>query len=91
MKTIARRITKLEERFAPRIDHQTRSIVEAIRESRRRRLAAEGREPEPDPPKRSLVDARDPPLTLSEAFRRARLERYARMQTSAEVATAERK
>lgn len=31
VKTIARRISKLEERFAPRVDERSRRIIEAVR------------------------------------------------------------
>lgn len=49
MKTIARRISKLENRFAEQRDERGRTpagLVRAMRERRRRRLAAEGRESE---------------------------------------------
>jgi hypothetical protein len=44
MKTITRRISKLEERFAARCDRPGRSMADEIREARRRRYLAEGRE-----------------------------------------------
>jgi hypothetical protein len=69
MKTIARRISKLEERFATRRDERGRSVVDVIRERRRHRLAAEGREPEEELPQEDL-DAGDRPRTLAERMRR---------------------
>jgi len=76
MKTITRRISKLEERFAPRLDEFDRSVAEQIRESRHRRLAAEGREPEG---KSSPFDADYRPRTIAEAIRSARLRRRGRL------------
>jgi hypothetical protein len=52
MKTIARRLSKLEDRFAARRDQRGHTLADgflAMRERRRRRLAAEGREPEEYP------------------------------------------
>jgi hypothetical protein len=73
MKAITRRVGRLES-FAPHRDEEGRSladIADAIRERRRCSLAAEGREPEEDPPREILVDGRRP-RTLSEAIRSAR-------------------
>ena len=75
MKTMARRISKLEERFATRRDERGRSVVDVIRERRRHRLAAEGREPEEYPPLENLNEAGDRPWSLAERMRRRRLQR----------------
>ena len=74
MKAIARRVCKLEESFAAQRDEEGRSLADVIRERRRRRLAAEGREPEEEPPREILVDGRRP-RTLAEAIRSARFRR----------------
>jgi hypothetical protein len=69
MKTIARRISKLEDRFT-RQDEKGHTVADRFRamwERRRRRLAAEGREPEEYPP---FIDAGDRPWSLSERMRR---------------------
>ena len=69
MRTIARRVSRLEERFAPRIDEQGRSPAEVIRERWRRRLAAEGRKPDEDPLPEDSVDPGYWPRTLAEILR----------------------
>jgi hypothetical protein len=48
MNALNRRLRKLETKFVPPVDEEGMRRVQAIRESRRLRLAAEGREPEPD-------------------------------------------
>jgi vacuolar-type H+-ATPase subunit D/Vma8 len=55
MRAISRRVYRLEKQFVPRLDDQGRSIADVIRERRRRRLAAEGREPEPGTEARTLL------------------------------------
>jgi hypothetical protein len=70
VKTIARRISKLEDRFATRRDQRGHTLADgflALWERRRRRLAAEGHEPEEYPP---FIDAGDRPWSLSERMRR---------------------
>jgi hypothetical protein len=84
-----RRLQRLEmhlaqQRLACHLDDEGRSIVERIRERRRRRLALEGREIEPPPPA-DPEELNNPPKTLSEAIRRARLKK--RLRDATEVAT----
>jgi hypothetical protein len=70
MKTVARRISKLEDQFAERRDERGNTLTDVLRrmrERRRRRLAAEGREPEEYPP---FIDVGDRPRTLAECMRR---------------------
>jgi hypothetical protein len=55
MKPIVRRLRKLEDRFAPRINENGLNLVEVILE-RRRRVKATGETYE-DPPQKSLFDA----------------------------------
>jgi len=69
VKPIARRISKLEDRFAQRRDERGHTLDDKVRamfERRRRRLAAEGREPEEHPP---LIDAGNRPWSLSDRMR----------------------
>jgi phage gpG-like protein len=74
----AKRVSKLErrKRFAVHRDDQERSIVEAIRERRRRRLEAEGR-PFEEWPTVKYADDGDRPRTIAEAILRARAARRA--------------
>ncbi len=74
----AKRVSKLERRrrFAVHRDEQGRTIVEAIREQRRRRLEAEGR-PFEERPTVKYTDAGDQPRTIAEAMLRARAARRA--------------
>jgi hypothetical protein len=46
MNALHRRLRKLETKYVPPVDEAGMRRVREIRESRRRRLAAEGREPE---------------------------------------------
>ena len=48
MNGMVRRLLRLEKQFAPQLDEQGRSIADVIRERRLSRLAAEGKEPEPE-------------------------------------------
>jgi hypothetical protein len=78
MKTMARRISKLEERFAQRRAERGNTpadMLQRMRERRRLRLAAEGREPEEYPPLENLNEAGDRPWSLAERMRRRRLQR----------------
>jgi hypothetical protein len=76
MRAIRQRLRRVEEKLAPRPSEQDRRDAEAaelIRESRRRRLEAEGlpfHEPPPLPPE---YDGR--PLSIAEALRAARKQR----------------
>ena len=74
MKAIARRIRRLEENCTSKENEHARRMLEAIRESRRRRLAAEGKEPEPELPRRreDYFDASGRPLSIAEIIIRAR-------------------
>jgi hypothetical protein len=72
MNAITRRHRKLETKLVPPVDEEGTRLVELIRERRRRRLAAEGREPEEDPLREMLADGRQP-RTLAEAIRSFRL------------------
>jgi hypothetical protein len=79
MKTIVRRISKLENRSAERRDEKGRSladVVRAMRERRRRRLAAEGREPEEVLPLENLNQAGDRPRSLAARMRSRLQQRY---------------
>jgi hypothetical protein len=80
MKTMARRVNQLEKQFAPRLDDQGRSIADVIRERRRRRLAAEGREPEPELPRRreDYLDESGRPLSIAQIIINARARRIQR-------------
>jgi hypothetical protein len=71
MKTIVRRVSKLEERFAARREEPGRTVIDVLLEGRRRcRLAAEGHEPEEYPPLENFNQAGDRPWTLAERMRR---------------------
>jgi hypothetical protein len=87
MKTMARRVHRLEKQFAPRLDDQGRSIADVIRERRHRRLAAEGKEPEPELPRRreDYYDAHGRPLSVAEIIINARHRRM-RLRAQAEAA-----
>jgi hypothetical protein len=66
---MARRISKLEVRFAARRNepgHTLADVLQRMRERRRCRLVAEGSEPEEYPP---FIDAGDRSWTLSERMR----------------------
>src|SRR6266853_5478527 len=83
MRTMIRRVRRLEERFAPRVDEEKRSLAAMIRERRRRRLAAEGRAPEADRP--PLVDDGYRLRTLSEAIRHVRVRRQSTIAAEADA------
>ena len=65
MRTIVRRLRRLEERFAPHVDDEGRTLADVIRERRRRRLEASGQHCEEESPVR-LTDDRSRPLAVSE-------------------------
>jgi hypothetical protein len=76
VRNFSRRIQRLEmrlthQRLACHFDHEGRSVAECIRESRRRRLAAEGRESEMDRPW-EILDFSDRPRTIGEIIRKLR-------------------
>jgi len=50
VKAIAQRLSRLEERFTPKIDERARRAAEQLRELRRRRMAEQGLEFEEGPP-----------------------------------------
>jgi hypothetical protein len=63
-----------QQRLARHLDEQGRSPAELVRERRRRRLAAEGRESEMDRP-RETPDFGDRPQTIGETIRSLRFGR----------------
>ena len=69
MKPIVRRLRKLEDRFAPRINEKGHRLVEVILERRRRRAEAVG-EPYQDAPQKTLFDGNNRPRSLDEVLRR---------------------
>ena len=69
MKPIVRRLRKLEDRFAPRINEKGQNPVEVILARRRRRAEAAG-EPYEDPPQKSPFDAHNRPRSLEQILRR---------------------
>jgi hypothetical protein len=69
MKTVSRRISKLEERFVPRVDRQGRNIGEVLRERLRRYLAQQGLPPEPARPLQSVIGADGRPRTIGQLLR----------------------
>jgi hypothetical protein len=87
MNAIARRVQRLEKQFAPRLDDQGRSVADMIRERRLRRLAAEGKEPEPELPWRreDHFDANGRPLSVGEIIRNRRSLRL-QLRAQAEAA-----
>ena len=66
MKTIERRLRRLEDRFVPKDDPEERRLVELLQERIRRRYEAEGKTYEPPPP----MDTRG--LSIAEILRLAR-------------------
>jgi hypothetical protein len=69
MTTFTRRLAELERRFAERRDDEFHSIAESIRERRRRRLAAQRRDPNGEPVGRYVFDPDHPPKTIAEIIR----------------------
>jgi len=87
MKTIARRLSKLEDRFAARRDEPGRTladVVRAMRERRRRRLAAAGCKPEEDLPWGNSIDAGNRPRSLSGRMRWRRFQQLGLQRLSLE-------
>lgn len=77
MKAIERRIRRLEKESQRRAQAGP-SMAEIIRERRRKRLLAEGKQPEPDLPPVPHVDDRGRPLKISEIILRTRAARRER-------------
>jgi hypothetical protein len=71
MRTIIRRLRRLEERFVPPVDEEGQRLAELLRERRRRRLEASGQPFEEGPPAR-LTDDRNSPLAVSEILQAGR-------------------
>jgi hypothetical protein len=88
MRAMARRVHRLEKQFAPRLDDQGRSIVDVIRERRHRRLAAEGKEPEPELPRKreDYYDANGRPLSIAQIIINASSRRI-QLRAQAEAAS----
>jgi hypothetical protein len=78
MNAMARRVYRLEKQFAPRLDDQGRSVADLIRERRLRRLAAEGKEPEPELPwtPEDYFDANGRRLSIAEIIIKRRARRF---------------
>jgi hypothetical protein len=68
MRTISRRIRKLEESFAPQENEEVRSLVTLLRERRRRRLEASGESYESRPIER-LTDDQTRHLSVADILR----------------------
>jgi hypothetical protein len=66
MRAIASRIRKLEKLVLRHRAETGPDLAAILLERRRKSAIVEGREPEPDPPRRPLVDAIGRPLLLSE-------------------------
>jgi hypothetical protein len=66
MRTIVRRLRRLEGRFAPHVDDEGRTLADVIRERRRRRLEASGQPPFEEGPPVPLTDDRGRPLLVGE-------------------------
>ena len=75
MKTIDRRLCRLERKFTPEVDHESRRLADMIRERRHRRLEASGL-PFEERPDLSLYELGRRP-TLAETIRHCRAQRRA--------------
>lgn len=80
MKEIAKRVHRLEQQNASHLDDQGRGIADLIRERRLRRLAAEGKEPEPELERRreDYYDVNGRPLSVAEIIRNRHARRLQR-------------
>ena len=87
MRTIITRLHRLEELAASGLDDQGRGIADVIRERWRRRLAAEGKEPEPELPRRreDYLDENGRPLSIGEIIVKLRSLRF-QLRAQAEAA-----
>jgi hypothetical protein len=72
MRTIIRRLRKLEERLVPHVDDQGRTLADVILERRRRHLEATGQPPYEEGPPVPLTDDRGRPLSVGEILRAGR-------------------
>ena len=77
--SIDRRLRRLEKELRYRAEAGSTGppIAEIIRERRRKRLLAEGKEPEPERPPTPCVDEKGRPLKIGDIIRRARVARLA--------------
>ena len=64
MNTLSRRLSKLEERFAPKVDAEGRIAADVLRERFRRRLEEEGREVPKNAQLQSLLDGCRTPVDI---------------------------
>jgi hypothetical protein len=64
MNTLSRRLRKLEERFAPKVDAEGRIAADVLRERFRRRLQQEGREAPKDAQLQSRLDGCRTPVEI---------------------------
>ena len=71
MRTISRRLRKLEDRFAPKENEEVRSLVTLLRERRRRRAEANG-EPFDERPSEWHIDDQNGPLSIADILRMGR-------------------
>jgi hypothetical protein len=74
IRVIERRIKRLEKELRRRAEAGP-SPAEVIRERRRKRLLAEGKDPEPERPRLPSIDERGRPLKIGEIIRQARFAR----------------
>jgi hypothetical protein len=70
MRTISRRLRRLEESFAPQENEEVRSLVVLLRERRRRRLEANGEPFEVRPCE--VIHDQDRPLSVADILRSGR-------------------
>jgi hypothetical protein len=70
MRTISRRLRRLEDSFAPQENEEVRNLVTLIRERRRRRLEASGEPFEEGPCE--VVRDQDRPLSVADVLRMGR-------------------
>ena len=75
MKTMARRLKRLEELEFQHRAELGPSLAAILLERRRKRAIAEGREPEPDPPPGRLIDSRGRLLSLADLLLQHRKKR----------------
>ena len=71
MRTISRRLRRLEDSLAPKENEEVRSLVALLRERRRRRLEANGEHFESRPCE-WLTDDQERPLSIADILRMGR-------------------
>jgi hypothetical protein len=71
MRTISRRLRRLQDRFAPEENEEVRRLVELLRERRRRRAEQAG-EPFEERPCERLTDDQNKPLSVADILRSGR-------------------